>query len=240
MDSTSTKIVIINKALAHIKQRTIAGLSEQSEQARAANLFYDCARKGALRLCDWRFARVQKSLTLLGDVNTAMANPVSANPDNIKYHDIIDQFGYTYLYPPDCVRLVRVYNAQHAIHPEPYGDRRAVHGREAMFELMRSPVTNQLALGCNLIHAKAHYTVDLKDESQFDDLFQDALGWALAVELAMPLTADKDLVQLTGQLAEKFFEEAMRKNYGESTEMQPRESPYEQVRGGGFCDGNHQ
>ena len=241
MDASITKISICNKALSHIKVGNLSSLAEQSEAAFKCNLFYDCARRSALRACDWRFARVQRPLTLLGDINTAIANPVSASPLNSKYWDIIDQFEFTYLYPSDCVRMVKVYNPYHAIHPEPYGDRHMAHGKEDFFEIMRSPVTNQMALGCNLERARCHYTVDMKDESQFDDMFQDALGWMLALELCIPLTADQSLMAATGALAEKFIEEAMRKNWGESTEVSPRESPYEQCRNnGGLERGNHE
>jgi hypothetical protein len=242
MDATASKIVIINRALAHIKQRVIASVNEQSEQARKAQMFYHSARRTALRACDWRFARVQAHMTELGDINTALSNPVWVNgvytAANLKYHDIIDQFNYTYLYPPKCVRMVKVYNNRHAIFPEPYGERRMPKGREDLFEVMRSHVTNQLALGCNLEHAKCHYTTDMTDESQFDDMFQSALAWCLALELCLPLTADKDLMQIVAGASEKFFEEAKRKNGGESTEVAPRESPYVNARNRGGLGGH--
>lgn len=239
MDASNTKTSIINKALSHLKQRNIASLAEQSEQARKAAQFYDCARKSALRSCDWHFARVQAYLTLLGDINTASANPVHLDTANIKYHDIIDQFNFTYLYPSNCVRLVKVYNPRHKIFPEPYGDRHTITSQLDRFALMRSPVTNKYAIGCNLERAKCHYTIDLKDESQFDDLFQDALGWQLADELCMPLTADKELQQLVHAGATEIFELAMRKNGGESPEMLPRVSPYESCRESGADWENH-
>ena len=135
MDSTNTQISIINKSLSRIKQRTITSLTEASEQARKANMFYDCARKSALRSCDWRFARVQASLTLLGDIDTAMNNPT-----DLSKQDIIDQFNFTYAYPPDCVRLIKVYNQNHSIFPEPYHDRHIEHGAFTKFEVMRAPI----------------------------------------------------------------------------------------------------
>lgn len=237
MDAGNTKITIINKALSHIKQRSIASLAEQSEQARKALLFYDCARKSALRACDWHWARVQKPMILLGDVDSA-----TAYPDDNSKQDVIDQFNYLYLYPPNCIRLVKVYNPYHAIFPEPYREPSTCYGAPKKFEIIRSPVTNVLAIACNLEQARCHYTIDIHDESQFDDMFQDALGWQLADELCMPLTADKELQQIVHAVAEQIFEEAMRKNGGESTEMAPRESPYEQAREGAgteFWDGNH-
>ena len=46
----------------------------------------------------------------------------------------------------------------------------------------------------------------------------------------MPLTADKDLQIMIHKESEAYLEEAMRKSGGESTETQPRESPYESAR----------
>lgn len=234
MDPTNTKINIINKALSHIKQRNITALTEQSEQARKAAQFYDCARKSALRACDWRFARVQSTLNLLGDIDTAMNNPT-----DLSKQDVIDQFNFLYAYPADCVRLVKVYNSIYSIFPEPYLDTHIRHGRLAKFEVMRSPITKVLSIACNLEAAKCHYTQDITDESQFDDMFQDALSWELADELCMPLTADKELQQITHTAASGSFQEAMRKNGGESTETQPRESPYESARENAGGDENH-
>ena len=236
MDSTNTKLTICNKALAHIKQRTISSLAEQSQQARESNRFYDCERRSMLRACDWRFARVQDTLNLLGSIDVAMANPTDPSKQ-----DIIDQFNFLYAYPPSCIRMVKVYNPYHSIFPEPYGDRHIANGAMSKFEVMRSPYTKVLAIACNLEQAKCHYTADITDASQFDDMFQDALAWALADVMCMPLTADKELQQITHQGATINLEEAKRKTMGESPEHQPRESPYEQAResSGGNYGGNH-
>ena len=233
-DPTNTKINIINRALSHLKQRTITSLTEQSEQARKAVMFYDNCRKTALRSCDWRFARVQATLNLLGDIDTAMNNPT-----DLSKQDVIDQFNYLYAYPADCVRLVKVYNSIFSIFPEPYLDTHIRHGRLAKFEVMRSPITKVMAIACNLEAAKCHYTQNITDESQFDDMFQDAFAWALADDLCMPLTADKELQQMVHKGSDIYMEEAKRKNGGESTETQPRESPYEQARENAGGDENH-
>jgi len=235
MDSTNTRISIINKSLSRLKARTITSLTEASEQARKANMFYDCARKSALRACDWRFARVQVALTLLGDIDTAMNNPT-----DLSKQDVIDQFNYLYAYPADCVRLVKVYNNLYSIFPEPYGDRHVEHGAFAKHEIMRSPISKIQAIACNLELAKAHYTMNVTDESQFDDMFQDALSWTLADDLCIPLTADKELQQLIHRGSEICMEEAKRKSMGESPESQPRVSPYESARSGGNCGSEYE
>ena len=230
MDASNTKITIINKALSHLKVRTITSLDENCEQARKANLFYDCTRKSALRACDWRFATVKPVLNLLGDVNTALANPT-----DLSKQDFIPQWLFTYAYPANCVRLRKVFNAQVFIDINPYNDRSAYDysSKIAKFEIARSPRTNLLAIACNLEAASAEYTFDITDESQFDDMFQDAFAWLLAEDLAMPLSADMELQGWISSQAKKSFDEAKRKNGGEGTEMAPRQSNYEAARNGG-------
>jgi hypothetical protein len=233
-DASNTKITIINRALSHLKQRNITSLTEASEQARKALQFYDQVRKTCLRSCDWRFARVQVALTLLGDINTALENPT-----DLSKQDVVDQFNYLYAYPADCVRLVKVYNQLYSIFPEPYGDRHVASGAYAKHEIMRSPISKIMAIACNLELAKCHYTMNVTDESQFDDMFNDAMAWALADDLCMPLTADKELQQIVHKESEGYMQEAQRKSGGESTETQPRVSPYEDAREGGGDFSNH-
>jgi hypothetical protein len=114
VDSSNTKIQIINKALSHIKKRNINSLTEQTEEARKSNLFYDCARRSCLRLCNWQWARAQKALNLLGDQETAIANPTDASKQ-----DVIPQWNYLYKYPADCVKLINVFNDITPVIPDP-------------------------------------------------------------------------------------------------------------------------
>jgi hypothetical protein len=231
MDASNTKITIINKALSHIKQRTITSLDEQSEQARKANLFYDCARRSALRGCDWRWATVKKPLTLLGTQEDGLAYP----DDNSK-QDYLQEWSYTHAYPQNCVRFRRIFNpsrrADESIYIEQHqGDHPT---RRNNFEIARSPVTNVICIGSEIELAWAEYTYDITDESQFDDMFQDALAWELAAELAIPLCCDLQLQQSVKQDAKEAMDEARRKNGGEGTEMQPRQSNYDAARMGGY------
>lgn len=228
-DASSTKITIVNKALAHIKVQGIASLSEQSEAARKANLFYDCARKSALRACDWRFATVKKPLVLLGSVDQALAYP-----DDSSKQDVIPQWSYTYAYPVQCVRVRKVFNGQCNTDVTPWNDRTILDrtGKVNLFEICRSPITDVIAIGCNLPSAWVEITKDITDESQFDDMFQDALSWALAQDLAIPMACDQELKQDVQRDAKANLDEAKRKNGGEGVEMAARQSNYEMARNG--------
>ena len=228
-DPNNSKIIIANKALSHIKQRTITSLDENSEQARKVNLFYDCVRRAALRSCDWRFATQKPILALLGDIQTAADNPTDQSKQ-----DIIPQWMYTYAYPSKCIRVRKVFNPQVFVDISPYNDRSIIDrsARIHLYEVCRSPITNQMAIGCNLPFASCEITADITDESQFDDLFQDSMAWLLAQELAVPLSCDQELKDSVDRDCKAVFDEAKRKNGGEGTEVAPRYSNFEMARNG--------
>lgn len=227
MATDNDKTSIMNMALSHIKQRQITSPSEASEQARKCNLFYDKARRATLRACDWNFTRVVQPLTLLGSQDAAQANPT-----NGALQDVIPQWNYLYVYPPKCIRARKIFNPRHPIIPSPWNDRTIQErwGKLGKFEVVRSPVSNQMAIATNLESASIEYTFDITDESQFDDMFVDGFSFALAQRIAFILTADKEIVQMMSVEFDKVIGEAKRKNGGEGTEESPRQSNYEQAR----------
>jgi hypothetical protein len=229
MDAGNTKISIINKSLSHIKVQTITALTDQSEPARKANLFYDCARKSLLRECDWQWARVKKQLNLIGSIEDAIAYPT-----DISKQDIIRPWIYTYGYPAECVRLHKLFNPEMPGISIPFYLPHSNDGSDldnvTKYEIGRSPITNIIAIGVNMQNAWAEFTYNITDESQFDDMFQDALAWVLAAELAMPLCCDKELAQMVDARAKESVSEAKRKNGGEAPEFLPRVCDYERAR----------
>jgi hypothetical protein len=219
--------------LSHIKIEQITSLSEQSEPARKCNLFYDRTRRAALRACDWNFAGVNQVLNLLGDQATA-----AANPDDISKQDVIPQWSFLYAVPAKCLRVRRIYNPQHAIIPDPYRDRTISEdigdsrfGRPADFRVLRSPVTLVDAIAAQIDNAYAEFTYDIVDESVFPDDFVDGFSLLLAMKLAIPLSADKELKAQINKEAIAFWDEAKRKNGGEGIEKGPSISYYERSRG---------
>ncbi len=232
-DAGNTKISIINKALAHIKVDGITSIDESSEAAKKANQFYDCVRRSSLRACDWRFATRKMPLQLLGSVEQA-----TAYPNDLSKQDVVPPWLYTYAYPgDDCIRLRKVFGANTSGYSAPWESQHRIGSsvekreRVELFEVSRSPVTNVLAVSCNLPLAWAEITENITDESQFDDMFQDAMAWALAEELCIPLTGDIELKRDVERNAKESFEEAKRKNGGEGVEMAVRQSNYEIARG---------
>lgn len=230
--SDNTKTTIINMALAHCKVSPITSPDDASEPARKGNLFYDKARRSALRACDWNWAEQNVSLAVLGSVDNPNFDPTFAMPQ-----DVVPGWLYCYGVPGQCLRVRKLYSPQTPDSlPLPYIDR-TIHDRvqelllnDVQFRVMRSPLTNQSCIVTNLKGAWASFTLDVKDESQFDDEFVDAFSYELALKLCLPLTADKELVQIIKSARDEFIGEAKRKNGGEGTERLPRASNYEAAR----------
>lgn len=83
---------IANLALSHVGQEgSIESLSEESAEAKECNRWYDQARREALGVHDWSFARKRQVLTLHGD-------------------DAPQPWAYRYQYPADCVRFRLISN----------------------------------------------------------------------------------------------------------------------------------
>lgn len=231
MAAENTKTSICNLALTHIKQRTIMSVADQSEQARKCILFYDKARRAALRQCDWNFATAQLKLAKLGDIDTAIANPTI-----LADQDIYRGFNFLYAEPANTIRFRKVFNPQRMDQFDPYTDRtlderRRTHSQTwNQFKLVQSPITKIRAVASNLDCAYCEITTDITDESQFDDMFVDGFAYELALKLCIPLTADKELFGIIKTERDEFKGEAQRKNGGEGTERLPKSSSYEDAR----------
>lgn len=234
MDPSNTKTAIINLGLSHIKQATITSPSDSSPQARKANLFYDRARRAALRACDWSCACQNQALTLLGSMADSTFDPTWATAQ-----DVIPGFTYLYAEPSMCVRVRKIYIPSSPQSSGPFFDsqgnqiqsvRFSNPDNDIIWKRQRSPKTNVMSLACDLQYAWSEFTFDLTDESQFDDMLVEAMGYEMALRLCMPLTADKELLQVVKAGRDEFVKEARRVNGGDGTERLKRVSNYEAAR----------
>lgn len=88
----ASETVIANLALSHLGiSKTIASLTERSQEALACLAFYEEARDEMLRDFPWPFAAKFAELTLVGE-------------------DPTDEWGYSYRYPSDCLTLRRIFS----------------------------------------------------------------------------------------------------------------------------------
>lgn len=88
----TSKVSISNLAFAALGEKAfIQSLDEASVHARYANLFYDQARRAALRSHPWSFARQEKTLALLSDQHS-------------------NRWKYRYAMPEKCIRARYIEN----------------------------------------------------------------------------------------------------------------------------------
>ena len=84
----ATKIQIWNMALGFIGTRTVASETERTPEAIQCSLFWDCARREALRVYPWNFAQVREWLA-------------QKNIPEV----YAGQWRYAYAFPELCLRL---------------------------------------------------------------------------------------------------------------------------------------
>ena len=151
----TSAVAICNLALARIGvSSTIASLTESSQEALACTAVYEQARDEVLRDFPWPFARRYVALGL-----------VEEDPN--------DDWGYSYRYPSDCIRALRIVSGDPSGNPRiPYQIGHDDSGRL----LFTDEADVQLV-----------YIARFTDPVHFDATFASALGWRIAVDIAAPL-----------------------------------------------------
>lgn len=182
----STKLEAINRALGKIGANTIAALTDQSEQARKANIFFSGIAKAELRRQAWSFAKKRAALA-----------PLLVNVGG-------DTFDTSYNLPADCLRLVWLSDMWvfSTIREAGFIDdpTYSIEGRTL--------VTNSRGGVQNIV-----YIADLSNAVElWDEQFVDAFSCRLAVELAHPITKNLSLRQSIKQDYIEALKEAKRVN----------------------------
>lgn len=157
----ATSVVqVCNQALAHLgTTKQIASLVEQSKEARACNLMYEKVRDSLLRRHWWSF---NNAWTTVG----ALTN---THP----------WWQYAYQYPSDCLGVRYVANAAH--NPLMWKKADRIPHQVGYDSGARVILTNEE-------NAVIVYSARVVDPNVWDVGFADALGWSLAVAMAMPLS----------------------------------------------------
>ena len=86
-----SKIEVWNKALGHIGTRTVASESENCEEARQCALYWDAARRQALR--DFPYPWAQTRIALAAKALPAVWD---------------GEWQYAYAYPSNCLKLHKI------------------------------------------------------------------------------------------------------------------------------------
>lgn len=161
----SSEVFICNLALSSIGAATISSLTEASAGAIACNNFYAHTRDTLLQWHPWNFAKKVIALAEL---------------------DITDDTSWLYRYerPSDCLKIRHLSDASFL---KPV----TVDAGGSLGHWKHEVRGNSIY--CDLSPAYLNYTFRNEDPTLYPPLFQEALAFALAVRLAMPLTADPKL-----------------------------------------------
>jgi hypothetical protein len=177
-----SEVSICNMALAHCGVTMfIESTSESSQQADLCNLFYAPTRDKVLQAFPWPFAR---KYTALQDLEDPPAN-----------------WGFRYLYPADCLKLRNIINNGYmpfypGFYPGYYADESVCLPVRVPYQIGLAADGSSRIIYTNIANAQAEYTVKVTDVTLFPQTFINALAWALAAELAIPLTTDMNRAQL--------------------------------------------
>lgn len=171
---------ICNLALGRIGQGASSPIQsidpgvDDSEAARACARSFPLAMKSLLREHPWSWAQGSSLLALSSES--------------------VSGFGYAFAYPADCITLhgltpdgvdLSLYPASvwdSVIRPYPYRIVAAADGESRL-------------IATNLSPARAHYTRSITIPAFADALFQDALAWKVAKEIALGLRANPQMAQ---------------------------------------------
>jgi hypothetical protein len=173
----SSEVDICNRALSRVgSTKLIEALTQQaSVEAAQCNLWYSRLRDELLASFAWPFATARATLTAVdGESRT--------------------NWGYVYALPSDSLQVLYLVLA---------GVRRPQVEQRIPFviESMRDSTGKawKKVLLSDLAMAEAVYTARIEDPEQFDELFEDALSWRIAVELAYSIVKDPKLAQYAQQ-----------------------------------------
>lgn len=154
---------IANMALSHLGvTRRLTSLSDNTEAASACSLFYATVRDEVLRAFPWPFATVEAELTLVEDLTS----------------DDDAEWGYSYRYPTDCVRFLRIRSG--------YG-RQETNATRVRYRVIRD-TTGRLIL-TDQEDAIAEYVKQITTTTEFSPDFVTAVSYRLAGAIAPALTS---------------------------------------------------
>lgn len=154
----ASKVGIVNMALGHLAvSKAIASITEKSEEARAANLYYDTALEMILRDAPWPFATKISSLALVEE-------------------DPTDEWGYSYRYPTDCLRIKRILS----------GVRNDTRQSRVPYKILSD--SQGLLVYTDEETAKMEYTAKAEDPQFYPPDFTLAFSFLLAALMANRLT----------------------------------------------------
>lgn len=185
----SSKIQIINFALRLIKQSPIIDLADQNERARVASDMYELTRQNIFEMCDWNCLRKRATLTK------------STEPPAFG-------FDYQYILPADCLRVIGIQEPDtgffvpyfHGVFPDDMP-------RELTYTVEGRMLLTNREEDVNIL-----YISDVVDTTRYDSMLVNAFAYMLALNMAIPLSADSTLAGAIESKLNFFLKAAKAKN----------------------------
>lgn len=208
-----SEVKIARMALSHIGARSrIESLTENSTEAKEANLWYDFTRRQTLEAFDWDFARKRLQLALHGD----------AAPEGV--------WEFRYQYPSDALIVRRLENPIIPVRSTGFTGRSfdeltGIHGDAVPFEIEIAPDGTKSLLA-NLEEAKAVYTFDQTNVVLFSDLFIEAFSRALASKIAFTLTGKRQIQDDQLRIFFALVAQAQKSNANQQVQPPPRDAEW--------------
>lgn len=158
MPNLSGRLHIYNMALGFIGTRTIASSNENTPEVVQCELFWDNARRAALRDYPYPFAQARVNLALLADFPEEYEN----------------EWQYAYSWPNEALKIHRIHSTgkENRLHKEKYAVRM---------------INNITTILCNTKIALAEITRDIREVPLWDDMFVHSMARKLACLIAVPL-----------------------------------------------------
>jgi hypothetical protein len=200
----SSVVFICNLALTNLAKPTIVSIDEASAEAAACKQYYAHVRDVMLQTYPWRFAAKTEALAELTNAKEG-------------------RWGYAYQRPSDCLKVRRVSDQALADYLPSDGSLIVAGGYAHAIE--------GDVIYCDVSPAYLTYTYRLTDPTKFSPAFTEALGWHLAVRLAMPLTRDPKMRADAYNLAVRMTATAAAADAQEVRETSDSPSEFIEARG---------
>lgn len=172
MPSTNGRLTIYNMALGFIGTRTVASANENTPEAIQCELFWDNARRAALRDYPYPFAQARVYLAMLTNFPEEYEN----------------EWQYAYSWPNKALKV-------HRIHKQ------GKENRLCKEKYIIRVIDNLTIILCNVEKAVAEITQDVTEVSLWDDMFIHSMARKLACLIAVPLLKNnRQKVEETEQL----------------------------------------
>ena len=169
----ASEVQIYNLALVRVGcSQLVAETTEHSNEARVCRNLYRQTRDRILETFPWPFATRREALQDLGDP------PLG--------------WKFRYRYPGDCLFARKILD-KHGRHTIRSIDR-------IPYSIMEDEAAGGLVIVSNHPEATLEFTACITNPQLYSAAFVDCVGWALAAEIATPLSADPKYGQVASQM----------------------------------------